>query len=303
MRKLFFAVMFAFILLSSITYAAEQKSLYMVAGIGGGYYYPYPKDTQVQNFYKGGMMWKGFLEFKSNNGLSLLGDVGYYSEGNRDQSYPYGTNLSIVPITASISYHLFKDAAISPYFGGGFGLYMISENDPDFNYFNTTKFGKHLFAGIDMYLSADTLLRAEIRDSFIDPVSNTFYYLANFGGLTATLSLGVEWPIFGPEKELTPEERALARQERLYDAELQAYQNKLNEMQFYYQQKEWDQNAYHRYKNREYLQQNINKTQDQANEAQKKLDDIKAEQAKKRQLYIDEKLKLRQEKKDSLQNK
>jgi len=283
---------------------SADRTINMSGGIGLGYNYLYPKDSQIQPFYKGGLAWRGYLELKSDNGLAVSGDIGYFSQGNMTVGSPggapFGTALTIIPITGSLSYHFFKDGSISPYLGGGLGIYIIDESDPDFNYLHTTKFGKHIFAGLDIYLPSDTILRFELRDSFIEPVSSSLYYQANLSGLTALVSLAVQWPVAGPEKEMTPEERALAREERLYQAKLQEQQNRLDEMQLYYQQKEWDENLYHRWQSRDVLYNDITITKQQIEDNQAKLDQLKAEQEQKRQQYIEQKLQLRQEKKDSV---
>jgi len=280
----------------------DNRSLYMDAGIGSGYFYLYPKDSQVKDFYRGGLNWSGFLEFKAETGLSAKLDVGYYSEGNRSSLAPYGTALTIIPVTGSIAYHFFKDSAFSPYVGGGLGIYNISESDPDVSYLRATAFGTHIFVGGDLYFSPDTLLRAELRQDFINPVSNSLYYQANFGGLTATVSLAVEWPVFGPATQMTAQERALARQERVYAAAVEARRARLNEMEYYYQQQKWDQRAYRRWRSRDVLSNEINLTKEQIDADQAKADQLKTQRDQMRQQYLQEKSTLRQEKKGSILN-
>ncbi len=278
----------------------DNRSLYMDMGIGGGYYYLYPKDIQVQDFYRGGLTWQGFMEFKAETGLSAKLDVGYYSEGNRSSLAPFGTALTIIPVTASVAYHFFKDSAFSPFVGGGVGIYNINESDPDVTYLRTTAFGTHIYAGGDLYLAPDTILRGELRQTFINPVSNALYYQANFGGLTAMVSLAVEWPIFGPEREMTPQERALARQERLYAAAIQARQARLNEMEFYYQQQYWEPRIYRRWPSRAILFDEINITRQQIDADRSRADQLRNQREQMRQQYIQQKTQLRQQKKESV---
>ena len=279
---------------------SAERTLNMVSGIGIGYNYLFPKDSQVKDFYNGGLALKAFMELRAESGLSLSGDIGLYTEGNRSSLAPAKTELSIVPMTASVAYHLFKDGAISPYFGGGLGFYYINEFDPDFNYLKTTKFGKHFFVGTDMRFSSDSLIRAELRQTFIDPVNSQFYYQGNFGGLSAIVSVAIDWPILGPEVELTPEERILARKQRLLETEIQARENHLHDLERHYQrQNEWNTNDYRLWGSPQLLQNQLTQTQEQINADKAKAEELKKEQELKRQQYIEEKEKLRQEKKNT----
>ncbi|MFA6430779.1 MAG: outer membrane beta-barrel protein [Candidatus Margulisiibacteriota bacterium] len=283
---------------------SAERTLNMVSGIGVGYNYLFPKDSQIKDYYNGGLTLKAFMELRAESGLALSGDIGLYTEGNRSSLAPAKTELSIVPITASVAYHLFKDGAISPYFGGGIGLYYINEFDPDFNYLKTTKFGKHIFVGTDMRFSADSLLRAELRQSFVDPVNSQFYYQGNFGGLSAIVSVAIDWPILGPEVELTPEERVLARKQRLLETEIQARENHLHDLERHYQrQHEWNTNDYRLWGSPQLLQNQLTQTQEQIDADKAKAEELKKEQELKRQQYIDQKEKLRQEKKETVLNK
>ena len=154
--------------LTPVTYNGTTKSgqaLYLDAGLGMGYYYLYPKDSQLQAFYKGGLNWRAFMEFKSDSGLSAAGEFGIFSEGNMSSLAPAGTALTIIPVTASIAYHFFKDSSIQPYLGGGVGIYFINESDPDYTYLSATKFGTHLMAGADVFFTPETFMfkREKIR--------------------------------------------------------------------------------------------------------------------------------------------
>ncbi|MFA5887033.1 MAG: hypothetical protein WC863_04675 [Patescibacteria group bacterium] len=284
----------------ALVVSTPNRSLAMVAGIGGGLYYLSPKDPQIQDYYSNALNWRGFLELKADSGLSVGGDISMYNEANRSSIAPAGTSLTIIPITAYMSYHFFKDSAISPYLGGGIGIYHINESDPDFNYLNTNAFGKHIFVGIDTYIFPDTLLRAELRQAFIDPVNSSLYYQANFSGLTATVALAIEWPLRGPETDMSPEERALAREQRLYEEQLRNYQRHLNEMETYYRQPQWDPSVHRRWKDKQVLQQEIIKTQSQMNDEKAKADQLKREQEIKRQQYLQQKQQKREEKKEEI---
>lgn len=301
MKRIILALL---ILLASLAQAqakalTSEASLNMVGGVSAGYYYLYPKDTQVKDYYRGSWLWKGFLELKSESGLSVGGEISYYSEANRSTTAPNGTTLTIIPVIAQLSYHFLKDRSISPYLGGGIGLYNINESDPDYNYLSATKFGKHIFAGLDIHLTADTILRAELRETFIDPVNSALYYQANLGGITASLGLALEWPVFRPQTPLTPEEKALAAEQRLYETKLQEQTSRLREMEYYYQQQQWDAAMYRRWKSRDALLYDINQTKAQIEQEKAKTEQLKLEQEQKRQQYLEQKAKLRQEKKDA----
>lgn len=293
-----------FVIISCVSQArAEERSVNVIGGVGAGYYYLYPKDSQVKDFYNGGITWKGFLELQAESGLSVIGDIGYYSESNRSSLAPPQTSLRIIPVTASVAYHFFKGSAFSPFIGGGLGIYSINESDPDYNYLSATKFGKHIFAGADLYISPNTILRGEIRDSFIDQASSLLYYQANFSGLTAMLSLAVEWPLYKPAVPMTKEEQELELLKKKYEAEILQRQMYLNQMQSYYQQREWDDHLYKRWRSREALQTEIDQTKTQLEEDKAKADKLKSEIELKRQQYIQQKLNLRQEKKDPVTGK
>lgn len=282
----------------ALVVSTPNRSLAMVAGIGGGLYYLSPKDTQIQDYYSNALNWRGFLELKSDSGLSIGGDISYFNERNRSPIAPAGTSLTIIPITGYLSYHFFKDSGISPYVGGGIGFYHIDENDPDYTYLATNTFGTHFFAGIDTYLFPDTILRAELRQAIIAPVNyDNTYYQANFGGLSAMVSLAIEWPLRGPETDMSPEERALARQQRLYAEQLQNYQRHLSEMETYYRQPQWDPSVHRRWKDKQVLQQEIIKTQAQMDEEKAKADQLKKEQEIKRQKYLEQKMQKRDDNK------
>lgn len=278
---------------------AADRSLNAVYGIGAGYYYLYPKDSQIKDYYRGAPNYRVFADLKADSGISLAGEVGYYTENNHSNSAPAGTYLSLIPVTVSAAYHLFKDSAFSPYFGGGFGIFLINESDPDFNYLKTSKFGKFIFLGADLFYTPDNLIRAELRQTFIDPVNSTLYYQANFGGLSATISVAVEVPLFGKEADMSPEERILAQQERKYSAEVLARLNRLREMELYYEQKEWDEKLFQRWKSREVLMNEINQVKAKIEEEKAKTEELKKEREEKRRLYLEEKEKKRQQKKES----
>ncbi|MCX5749113.1 MAG: outer membrane beta-barrel protein [Candidatus Saganbacteria bacterium] len=277
--------------------AAAERSLDMISGIGAGYYYLYPKDIQIQNYYHRGMAYKAFLELLAESGLSAGLDISYYSEGNMSSTAVPGTTLTIIPITASVSYHLFKGSTLSPYFGAGVGEYFINESDPDFNYLTATKFGKHIFAGADIYFTRDTILRAEIRQTFIDPVNSTYYYQANFGGLTASIMLAIDWPVFGRETRMTTEEIAYERQKSLLDAENQLLMDHVRQMQSFYSPQSWDSAIYQPWNSPTYIINNVVPSQQQLDDSKAKADQLKADTEQKRQQYIQEKTNLRQEKK------
>jgi len=281
--------------------AAAERSLDLIGGIGAGYYYLYPKDVQVQSYYRGGTTYKAFLELMAETGLAAGADVSYYSEGNRSNTAPSGTTLTIIPVTASISYHLFKGSAFSPYFGGGVGIYNINESDPDVNYLTATKFGKHIFVGGDIYFTRDTMLRAELRQTFIDPVNSTLYYQASFGGFSALVMLAIDWPVFGGRSKMTSEEAAYERQKSLLELENRLLMERVRQMQSFYSPVTWDRAIYQPWNNPTYIINNVMPSPQQAEEAkataQEKAARQKAEQEQKRQDYLKEKLEKRQEKK------
>jgi hypothetical protein len=291
------------LLLSALPALAADFSSNAFAGIGPGYYYLYPKDTQLQNFYSKGMSWQAFLGIKANNGVTATLDMGYTTIGNQSNVAPFGTQLTVTPVTASLTYHFLKGYAISPYVGGGVGIYFIDESDPDFNYLSTTKFGKHIMLGADIYLSPDVFLRGELRQNFVDPVSSPLYYQANFGGYTALVALAMEWPLYRPEPPMTAEEKVLDAKRKMYENEISARQRELQIMEDYYRQKEWDESVYRRWRDRDVLWQEIGRTKEQIEADQKKAEEVKKQMEDKRQQYIEQKKELRQEKKESVINK
>ncbi|MFA5105247.1 MAG: porin family protein [Candidatus Margulisiibacteriota bacterium] len=280
---------------------AAENYLHMFGGVGAGYYYLYPKDNQIKDFYKGGIVYRGFMGFKADSGLSAVGDISYYSEGNRSALAPYGTALTIIPITASVAYRFFKDSAFNPYLGAGIGIYNINESDPDFTYLQTTKFGKHIFAGADFYLDRNTVLQAELRQTIIDPINSSLYYQASLGGITATVNIAIEWPLAG-KTPMTTQEAALELQKSLAYNEHLAIMNRMNEIDSYYDQRNWNRNMYYRPWNTPdiYINTVVQPTQQQIDAQKAQEARYKAEQDKKRQEYLDQKQQLRQDKKDSL---
>lgn len=267
--------------------AVDNRSLGMFGGVGAGYYSLYPTDIQVKDFYSGGVTYKGFLGFKAESGLSVLGELGYYSEGNKSSIAPYGTQLSIIPISASVSYSFFKDSTISPFIGAGLGLYLVKENDPDFVYLQTTKFGKHIFAGADIYFDPNTFLRAELRQTFMDPVNSSLYYQANFGGLTASASIAMQWPSYS---DAAPPRTAAVDENR-------AIVNHIDEINQYYSPYAWDRSVYYPYNN-PYAYMNTVYPPPQP--SQEQVQQVQQEQQQKRNDYLQQKQDLRQEKKDSV---
>lgn len=299
--KLVYVMAAAFLLAGIRPCFAADNYLKMFGGIGAGYYYLYPKDIQIRDFYSGAITYRGFLGFKAENGLSAIGDIGYYTEGNHSPLVPYGTSLTIIPVTASLAYHFFKDSSFSPFVGAGIGIYNINESDPDFTYLTATKFGKHIFAGADLYIDRSTVLRAELRQTFIDPVDSSLYYQASLGGFTATLNIAFEWSLAG-RTPMTSEEAAAERQKAYAYEEHLAIMNRMNEIDSYYDQRVWGRTMYYQpWNTPDYYITNIIQPSQQQVDAQKaQADQVKAEQAKKRQEYLDQKQELRQDKKDSL---
>ncbi|MFA4967543.1 MAG: porin family protein [Candidatus Margulisiibacteriota bacterium] len=280
---------------------AADTYLNMIGGVGAGYYYLYPKDLQIQDFYKGGIFYRAFLGVRAESGFSATGDIGYYSEGNRSPLAPYGTALTIIPITASVAYHFFRESSISPYLGGGIGVYNINESDPDLTYIRATKFGKHIFAGLDLYIDKGTVLNAELRQTFIDPASSNFYYQASFGGLTATVNIAMEWPLSGGRAYEPPAASAVPQAASFSDNEYNAIMNHMDAIDSYYYPRVWDRTIYQPWNTPNYY---INiapppqPTQQQLDEQKAKAEQDKLDQQKKQQDYINQKLQLRQEKKE-----
>ena len=302
-RKYLLLVFLTAVLFAAAAHPANAADNYlnMFGGIGAGYYYLYPKDIELQQFYKGGMAYRGFIGFRAESGLEVTGDIGYYSEGNRSPIAPYGTALTIIPVTTSVAYHPFNNSSISPYFGAGIGAYYINESDPDFIYVQAIKFGKQIFVGTDIYIDRSTVLRAELKQTFIDPVSSPLYYQATFGGLTATLNVAVELP-FGGRTPLTTAE-AIAQQQRNYAAEEhQAVTNRIDAINSYYDEHNWNRTIYQPWNSPDVY---INPVIVQSAPTQQQIDEQKAvaaqkklEQDQKRQDYLNLKQQLRQEKKD-----
>ena len=116
------------------------------------------------------------------------------------------------------------------------------------------------------------------------------------------VSLAFEWPVFGPQTEMTPQERELARQERLYAAAIRARQDQLNEMEFYYRQQYWDQRVSRRWRSRDVLFNEIGRTREQIDADQGKVDQLRNQREQMRQQYLQQKAVLREQKKESTIN-
>jgi len=199
--------------------------------------------------------------------------------------------LSIVPITASISYNFLRESSFSPYIGAGIGVYYINESDPNYTYLQSTKFGKHVFVGADLYLDRNTILKAELRQSFIDPVNSADYFQASLGGITATINIAMEIPLFGKQSSILTQTN--------YD-ETQTIPKHLNEIDYYYDQQNWNRNIYTPW-NAPYTYINIiQPTQQQIDEQKATEKKYQVEQEQKRTEYLKQKQQLRQQKKDSI---
>ncbi|MFA5098090.1 MAG: outer membrane beta-barrel protein [Candidatus Margulisiibacteriota bacterium] len=283
---------------------ADPSASYLnvTGGVGAGYFYLYPKDIQIRDYYKGGMTYKAFLGFRAESGISAIGDISYYSEGNRSPLAPYGTALTIIPVTASVAYYPFKKSSVSPYLGAGVGLYYINESDPDYNYLQTTKFGKHIFAGADLYIDRGTIIRAELRQTFIDPVSSALLYQASFSGLTASLNIAVELPFFGKGAPMTTEEAEAYHQRRIAENEHRAVTKRMDDIDAFFDQRYWDHSVYYYpwTTPTTYFNPAIQPTQQQIDEQRAKAQQAKAEQDRKRQDYLNQRQQLRQDKKGSV---
>jgi opacity protein-like surface antigen len=299
-RYFIFCVIAAVLAVAATPAPAAESYLNVVGGVGAGYYYLYPKDTQLQDFYRGGITYRAFLGLKAESGLSIMGDIGYYSEGNRSALAPYGTALTIIPITASVAYSFLKDSSISPYLGAGVGIDNINESDPDFTYATATRFSKSVFAGLDLYFDRNTVLRAELRQTFVDPVNSTFYYQANFGGLTASIGLAAEGPFFGGKKAEPPASVAPSNSS-FSNNEYNAIMNHLDNIDsYYYQQNYWNRTIYQPW-NTPNVYINLQQPTQQQFDEQKVLEEKnKIEQEQKRQSYTEQKLQLRREKKETV---
>ena len=296
------AVLLGAVFISSSSASDGDSYLNVTGGVGAGYFYLYPKDIQIRDYYKGGMTYKAFLGFRAESGISAIGDISYYSEGNRSPLAPYGTALTIIPVTASVAYYPFKKSSVSPYLGAGVGLYYINESDPDYNYLQTTKFGKHIFAGADLYIDRGTIIRAELRQTFIDPVSSALLYQASFSGLTATLNVAVELPFFGRGVPMTTEEAEAYRQRRIAENEHSAVMKRMDDIDAFFDQRYWDRLVYYYpwTTPTAYFNPVIQPTQQQIDEQKSKAQQAKAEQDRKRQEYLNQRQQLRQDKKESV---
>lgn len=280
--------------------AQEYSPLTIYTGLRGGYFRFYPRDSQIADYYKGGMLWGGFVSFSSENGLGLDFNIDYYSEGNQNPVAPSGTALNIIPVTSSLKFNFFQGNAISPYLGGGIGLYMISEADPDFTYLpRTYKFGKHILAGIDICFP-QTVLKLEARQTFIDEVSSSLYYRANFGGLSATV--GIAFAIF-PQPEVAKERDLYFERERRLRS-VKDLERRLETLErgpflptsYYY-------NEPLRQEEIERIKIQLESEKQRAEELAKKLEEERKTKELKREEYLKEKLEKRQEKKEEMLKK
>jgi len=299
-----YVLILIFIVIAALPSFADDNYLHMIGGLGAGYYYLYPKDIQIQGFYKGGITYRGFLEFISESGISASGDISYFSQGNMSSIAPYGTNLTIIPITASAAYHPLKKSSISPYFGAGIGIYNINESDPDVVYVRETKFGKHIFVGADFYIDRSTILRAELRQTFIDPLNSPLYYQASLGGLTASVNLAIEWPI-GGKTAISSEPAPPVQQNSFAYNERSAMIYRMNEINSYYDEQNWNRMMYYQPWNPPlvYINTYIPPSQQQIDAQNAANQQYKMEQEQKRHEYILQKRELRQEKKEMVNPK
>lgn len=169
-----------------------RSPLTLRGGLKAGYYRFFPLDTQLSGFYKGQIMFGASFGAMASNGLELQVDVDYSKATNSQFST---IDLEIIPILVTMRYHPLKRSPISPYIGGGLGIYYIKEASDNFNYLRTIKFGTSIVAGVDINFHESTSFRIEGRRDYVGNVNNSLYYKANFGGFRATAGLIFELPI------------------------------------------------------------------------------------------------------------
>ena len=152
----------------------------------------YPLDSQLSGYYKTQLLIGGTIGAKANNGLEIQLDTDYQMSNNSSFST---IKLEVVPVLLTLRYHPLRNSQISPYFGGGLGLYYIREQSDSYDYMKSFQLGKTILGGVDMRFSQNTYLRIEARKDYVGSVSNNLYYRCNFGGLKATIGVIFEVPI------------------------------------------------------------------------------------------------------------
>jgi hypothetical protein len=145
-----------------------------------------------------------------------------------------------------------------------------------------------------------SVLRAELRQTFIDPVDSPLYYQANFGGLTASINIAVEGPFSGGRKAEPAVQPVQPQYSTFSDNEYYAINNHLDNIDSYYYQSNWNRMVYQPWNAPVAYISLIQPTQQQIDEQKAQEEKARIEQEQKQQDYIQQKLQLRQEKKDTL---
>lgn len=138
----------------------------------------------------GGGIWK------FANGLYLEGALDYYKQsgdkvyigGGQTINSGFGTDITIIPITATAGYCFMRKAAWSPMVGGGIGYYNVNVTDGDAK----SKLGYHLLAGAEFLRDRNFGLGAELKFSSVPDVlghsgTSRLFGEDNVGGITLTV--------------------------------------------------------------------------------------------------------------------
>lgn len=109
--------------------------------------------------------------WKFDKGLYLEGSFDYYKKsgdkvyvgpGTHTTSTGFGTDIRIIPLTATAGWGFLKHGAVSPYVGGGIGYYFVNTAEGSAD----NVFGYHIVAGAEFLKKRSFGLAAEVRLSW-----------------------------------------------------------------------------------------------------------------------------------------
>ncbi|MFN7975578.1 MAG: outer membrane beta-barrel protein [Acidobacteriota bacterium] len=134
--------------------------------------------------------------WKWDKGLFVQACLDYYSEsgekvyvgGGSTQGTGFGTDIKIIPITATGGWTFLKKAAVSPYVGAGVGYYLVDVTDGDAD----NVFGYHILGGVEFLKKRSFGMAAEVRLSWAPSAlghggTSQLFNEDDVGGLTITV--------------------------------------------------------------------------------------------------------------------
>ena len=111
----------------------------------------------------------GIWEFE--NGLYVEGSLDYYTKdgekvyigGGQQVNSGFGTEITIIPITATAGWTFLEDSAASPMVGGGIGYYLVDVPDSE----SENTLGYHVAGGVEFLKDRSFGMQVELRYSIV----------------------------------------------------------------------------------------------------------------------------------------